>query len=89
MQGIHWPGKSDLELLREERDKSDAAKRWAEQRLETERAERARLTRERNAARGVVTRIKNRVQHGVCPHCNRTFAALARHMASKHPTESK
>ena len=25
-----------------------------------------------------------RVNHGVCPHCNRTFRQLAQHMKSKH-----
>lgn len=35
--------------------------------------------------KGHITRIKNRVGHGVCPCCNRTFGDLARHMASKHP----
>ncbi len=31
------------------------------------------------------TRLKNRVKHGVCPCCNRTFKQLARHMKNKHP----
>jgi hypothetical protein len=33
-----------------------------------------------------VTKIKNRVGHGVCPCCTRSFQNLARHMASEHPT---
>jgi len=41
--------------------------------------------RRRRAAKGQVTRIKNRVSHGVCPCCSRTFQNLARHMATKHP----
>jgi hypothetical protein len=31
------------------------------------------------------TRIKNRIKHGVCPCCTRTFANLAAHMKNKHP----
>jgi len=38
-----------------------------------------------SAARGQVTKIKRRVQHGVCPCCNRTFSNLAAHMQTKHP----
>jgi len=38
-----------------------------------------------SAARGRVTKIKRRVQHGVCPCCNRTFSNLASHMKTKHP----
>lgn len=29
-------------------------------------------------------RQTRRIHAGVCPHCNRTFEQLARHMASKH-----
>lgn len=38
------------------------------------------------ALRGHLTRTKKRIQHGVCPCCNRTFKNLARHMGTKHPT---
>ncbi len=50
-------------------------------------ADRDRETARRSAAayRGQVTRIRKRVGNGVCPCCNRTFANVARHMASRHP----
>lgn len=38
------------------------------------------------AAVGQVTKLKNRVGHGVCPCCNRSFGNLARHIESEHPT---
>lgn len=41
--------------------------------------------RQLSAARGQVTRIKNRVGNGVCPCCNRSFGNLHRHMQTKHP----
>ncbi len=31
------------------------------------------------------SRMRKRIQNGVCPCCNRTFQNLARHMASEHP----
>ncbi len=37
------------------------------------------------AQKGATTRIKNRVKHGVCPCCKRTFGNLANHMNSQHP----
>jgi hypothetical protein len=42
---------------------------------------------ERSAAayKGQATRLRNRVGHGVCPCCNRSFANLGRHMAGQHP----
>ena len=40
-------------------------------------AENQRLTKE-------ARRIERRIHAGVCPHCNRTFVNLQRHMHSKH-----
>lgn len=36
-------------------------------------------------AREAVEQKLRRVHHGVCPCCKRSFANLARHMATKHP----
>lgn len=41
--------------------------------------------RRRAAERGQRTKLQNRIKHGVCPCCNRTFAQLAEHMKAKHP----
>jgi hypothetical protein len=49
----------------------------------------ARADKERHRANGYkghATRISKRVKNGVCVCCNRTFADLARHMSTKHPT---
>lgn len=32
--------------------------------------------------------IEARIAHGVCPHCNRIFEDLAKHMECKHPEET-
>ncbi len=72
---------STVTLLRKEREKS--ARMQA--RLDQERAESAAQARRAAAARGQVTKIRNRVANGVCPCCNRTFADLAAHMKTKHP----
>ena len=42
----------------------------------------------RNAHKGVITKIKNRVSKGICPCCNRTFPDLGSHMNQKHPNWS-
>lgn len=79
-------GESEADKLRRERDRlaQRVAERDDDVRRQRERAEAAE--RRASAARGQVTKIKNRVGHGVCPCCNRTFENLARHIASKHPT---
>lgn len=79
-------GETEEDKLRRERDR--LAQRIAEKQDEINRQREMREATERqlSATRGVVTRIKNRVGHGVCPCCNRTFGDLSRHMATKHPT---
>lgn len=42
------------------------------------------------AQKGLTTKAKKqlaRVENGVCPECNRTFANIARHMQTKHGIE--
>ncbi len=75
----HYVGKTKAERLQEILD--IRTKRLAQVDEERKAAERRSA-----AARGQVTKIKNRVGHGVCPCCNRTFGNLARHMSSEHPT---
>lgn len=66
----------------------DSAKRtatyWREQ-ADTRAQQRDAAHRQRNAFKGVVTKVKKRIGNGVCPCCSRTFKQLAAHMASKHP----
>jgi pantothenate kinase type III len=77
--------KSEADRLREQ---LETAKRETEQqRAEAERQRQFRVEAERRviAQRGVVTKLKKRVNCGVCPHCQRTVAQMARHIKSKHP----
>lgn len=48
-------------------------------------AERDQAEASARAYKGAATRARRRAGAGVCPCCKRTFKALARHMASKHP----
>lgn len=54
-------------------------------RIAQERAHSDALERSRRATKGQLTKVKNRVAKGICPCCNRSFADLAAHMATKHP----
>lgn len=77
---LSYRGANETENERLRRDLA-AAKgnaRWAQDRLESEKRSHA-------ATKGQLTKTRKRIQHGVCPHCNRTFADVARHMATKHP----
>jgi len=59
----------------------------ARERQSTEYARQRAQTaiRSRNAMKGQVTKVKNRVAKGICPCCNRSFPQLAAHMESEHP----
>jgi hypothetical protein len=71
-------GESKLQIAQREleRMKQDRA------RLELETLE--ALAAKENAERES-KRLKKRASAGVCPCCNRTFSALARHIKTKHP----
>lgn len=78
-------GDSTTDQLKAERERT--ARLTA--RIDQERAEREHAQRRAAAARGQVTKIRNRVGRGVCPCCNRSFADLAAHMQTKHPDFTK
>lgn len=85
----HFPQKSTEEQLRAELVAANRRVEWA--REEAVRAKREAISAEmsRRVTKGHLTRIRKRVQHEVCPECNRTFSCLARHMKAKHPTFAK
>lgn len=80
---------SEADRLRRERDR--LAQRIAEKddEIAQVRGQRDSAEHQARAFKGHVTRIRNRIGHGVCPCCNRTFENLHRHMASEHPDFSK
>lgn len=79
---------TETEAMKLRRERDRLAQRVAEKddEIARQRDMREQTERQLSATRGVVTRIKNRVGHGVCPCCNRTFGDLSKHMATKHPT---
>lgn len=82
---VFLEGESEADKLRRERDQlvQRLAQKDDDIRHQRERAERGE--RQLSAARGQITRIKNRAAKGVCPCCNRHFTNLERHMHTKHP----
>jgi chromosome segregation ATPase len=77
-------GDSEATKLRRERDR--LTQRLAEKDDEIARQRELQEAAERrvSAARGQITKLKNRAAAGVCPCCTRHFVNLERHMASKH-----
>jgi hypothetical protein len=79
---------TETETDRLRRDRDRLAQRVSERDDEVKRQREMREATERqlSAAKGRITKIKNRVSKGVCPCCNRQFANLHRHMTTEHPT---
>jgi hypothetical protein len=81
----YYPQDNAEEKLRKEKEHLEARLRSEREYTERERQRRLTAERQRAAAKGQVTKIKNRVSKGVCPCCNRSFVNVARHMAGQHP----
>jgi hypothetical protein len=76
--------------LKEQLEQAREQARLARQREGATRSLLDQEERSHAATRGHLTRAKkqvHRAEHGVCPHCNRSFQNLARHMESKHKHE--
>jgi hypothetical protein len=76
---------SEADKLRQERDRLQQRIAQKDDEIAAERRRREDAERRTSAARGQVTKMKNRASAGVCPCCNRTFKQLAAHMKTKHP----
>lgn len=85
-EAVFAKGDTEADKLRRERDRLVQRVAERDDEITRQRELREHTERQLSATRGVVTRFKNRVGHGVCPCCNRTFGNLARHMVSEHPT---
>ena len=83
--GWGFVGNSENERLKRELEAERERVERERRRAAAAEGKAERLEYRRRAAVGQVTKIKRRVANGVCPSCNRTFADLARHMASQHP----
>ena len=78
-------GETEVDRIRRERDRLkqslaeiDQSRAAAWNRAKEETAKREKVEKE-------LKRQQRRVNAGVCPCCNRSFVALARHMQVKHP----
>lgn len=84
----HWLTftKTEAQELREKLDAEKRTAEWWKQRSQEARKAADHQEARANGYKGALTKVKKRVGNGVCPCCNRTFADVGRHMATKHPT---
>lgn len=81
----YYPGETTEEALRKSVARLETTIEHKDAALTSVREQRDTAERRRRAMKGVHTRTCNRIKHGVCPCCNRTFQNLAMHMKSEHP----
>jgi|HubBroStandDraft_1064217.scaffolds.fasta_scaffold180697_2 hypothetical protein len=80
---------NELTRLKKQLESKERELAFARSNAAAERAAREKTERRLSAAKGAKTRMANRVKHGVCPCCNRTFQNLMRHMSTQHPHFNK
>lgn len=86
--GVYCPLGHEWFKKRTELDRTKdalARERAAADRL---RAERDHAEASRRAQKAATTRLKRRVEGGVCPHCTRTFQNVRRHIQTCHTKET-
>ena len=86
---IFRKGETDAEKMRRERDQLRQRLAQKDDEIIHQRDLTHKANRRTAAAKGQVTKLKNRASAGVCPCCNRTFQNLASHMKGKHPNFNK
>lgn len=87
----YWPQENEEEKLRRTVNNLRDQNRWLNDQYDAaDRA--AKLERRRAAAaRGQLTKIKNKVANGVCPvpGCKRSFTNVLQHLRNEHPDYHK
>jgi len=81
-------GETAEEKARKELAQAEKRLTWYSDRLDAERREREVAENSLRTTKGHLTRVKRRIEAGVCIHCNRTFQNVARHMETKHSEPS-
>lgn len=78
-------GKSEEQKLREQLAEKDRLLAERARQLDFERERAATNYAAREKAERKAKKLEKRIAGGVCPCCQRSFEALARHMKTKHP----
>lgn len=81
----HFAGPSDTEKAKRRATELERRLASREEDLLAERMRRNEERRRHAATKGQLTKARKRADAGVCQHCNRTFANVARHVEHMHP----
>ncbi len=84
-----WWGESTVDKLERKLKQMKSSRDYWERASSEERADHEHTRNRLRATKAAHTRTKNRIHKGVCPHCNRHFEDLQRHMETKHPDKAE
>lgn len=80
----NWPQDTPEQLqIKKLREQLDAAAQLERRLVDRQ----SRLENDLMDAAKETKRVRRRHHAGTCPHCKRTFADMARHIAKQHPAE--
>lgn len=79
---------TEADKLRAALKDAERDREWYKDAEKREREGRQAAERSASAYKGQTTRLRKRAINGVCAFCNRHFANVERHVASKHSTET-
>lgn len=84
---LSWHNNSENDRLKRKTADLELSLKWAREARDEAQDRADRSERRRRATAGVLTKVRKRVGHGVCPvaGCKRHFANLDRHMKTEHP----
>jgi len=82
--GQHYTG-TEAERLKEELATVKQKLAWEAEQAKRQKSEADYQARRAAAARGLVTKLKNKAAKGECPCCGETFPDLHKHIAESHP----
>jgi hypothetical protein len=82
-----WFVKSEFTILREQLAATERQLEWANADYKRAANDNMDLAKSNRALKGAKTKLLRRITNGVCPCCQRSFANVQRHMATKHPGE--
>jgi hypothetical protein len=80
-----YNGPSETQKLKNELAEANRVINYKQERINSLHNKLTETNHKVRAEKAAKTRLKNRVAHGVCPCCNRTFKQLSEHMKTKHP----
>lgn len=81
----HYTGKTEAQKLRDQLERTEREKTWAENRAKRLRDEADAERRQHAATKGQLTKARKRAAAALCPCCNRTFAQMSEHLRTQHP----